>query len=246
MYYILEFYDLNFETGVFTRTAENATYTALSYQDKRRRSDVLNLSFDLSDPINQQIVPYRTHVLVIRHSDDGDVYRQLYHFVDLDGEQDSITGEINYILQDHLEHFSYRKVDSYLETKDAGAIVQELVEDAQNKPYSDYDQLGVQIGTIETIGEVTETLNDQNVAQAIINLSDNQTSFDFEFKPVIQDGVLDHVNLNVYKELGSVRNDLPAFNLFDNLKTVTWALKQPVVNYIKGLSQGTNITTYTL
>ena len=104
----------------------------------------------------------------------------------------------------------YYKIGDVVDVSDAGAIAWNLIETSQLKNNGD---LGITDGTIATTQDRTRTYNNQNIMEAIINLSDVINGFDFE---ITNDKVF-----NVYTVKGTDLTDSLILEYGRNLQTVS-------------------------
>lgn len=111
----------------------------------------------------------------------------------------------------------YTVAEKVFSTTDAGAIAEELITDANSD-----DDTGITIGTIATTTNRDRTYNNQNVGQAIINLANVVSGFDFE--------ITDTKVFNVYEILGEDKTDSVIFEYGHNIKNMT--IEEDFVNPI--------------
>ena len=104
----------------------------------------------------------------------------------------------------------YYSIGNVIKVADSGAIAWDLIETSQLKTNGD---LGITEGTIATTQDRTRTYNNQNIMEAIINLSDVINGFDFE---ITNDKVF-----NVYTVKGTDLTDSLILEYGRNLQTVS-------------------------
>ena len=104
----------------------------------------------------------------------------------------------------------YYSVGNVIKVTDSGAIAWDLIETSQLKTNGD---LGITEGTIATTQDRTRTYNNQNIMEAIINLSDVINGFDFE--------ITDDKVFNVYTVKGDDLTDSLILEYGRNLQSVS-------------------------
>ena len=122
----------------------------------------------------------------------------------------SYTGDGSIIKVNYIKLIIYYSVRDITKVTDAGAIAWDLIETSQLKSNGN---LGITEGTIATTQDRTRTYNNQNIMEAIVNLSDVINGFDFE---ITNDKVF-----NVYTVKGTDLTDSLILEYGRNLQTVS-------------------------
>ena len=122
----------------------------------------------------------------------------------------SYTGDGSIINVHYVKIRVYYGTGNIVEVTDAGAIAWDLIETSQLKTNGDF---GITEGTIATTKDRTRTYNNQNIMEAIVNLSDVINGFDFE---ITNDKVF-----NVYTVKGTDLTDSLILEYGRNLQTVS-------------------------
>lgn len=133
------------------------------------------------------------------------------------GEQANVQGEISdnsiepitITAFDYLEQFNNRFTPAISEflAEDAGQIAWELIDASQNETDGDF---GITEGTIEVTQDRDRTYYNQNIMEAIVNLSNVVGGFDFE---ITNDKVF-----NVYASKGLDRSETVSFEYGINIQ----------------------------
>lgn len=240
------------EIETYSIDVVNSTFipinTILDFQDLEfttRLNGVGDAEFSLNvDSANanpSELARYRTHILI---KIDGITVPAVYYLSDFTGEYEGIEGQVRLLFLDHSAHLNAILTEEFrnFSNLDAGTIADTLVAEAQAKPNG---QLNINTGTITTVGTTNDTLEYQEILQAIQNQSDNIISYNFEFVPVLNgDNKLDSLNFNVYKSLGSLRNDLDPLTL-DTIDSIEFSSTDEVYNSIivQGAGTGDEVIT---
>lgn len=102
----------------------------------------------------------------------------------------------------------YTVAEKVFSTTDAGQIASTLISDTNTD-----DATGITIGTINATTDRDRTYYNQNIAEAIINLANVVSGFDFE--------ITDTKVFNVYDILGTDKTDSVIFQYGHNVKNMT-------------------------
>lgn len=234
--YTIEIYKLNVDTADFTRLAEIITFRDLEFFEGNNiiggASFNMNIMDEATDP---DIIGLEKVVLIKRDGTPVWVGR-----IDgLDGGFEDVDGILTVKCLDWLSHLSTRFTDQntkYTAT-DAGAIATSLINLTQTRPNG---TLNIATGTIETIGNTSNTFEYSVIADALINSADNIASYSFYFRPTVDsNGLLTDVGFNVVQSRGTYRTDLPALSLGTNVQRLTFASQSTIVNTTTALGNGT-------
>ena len=233
--YILEIYTLNASTGVYTRIGELSTYFNLNWTKIANKPAKCTFSMNSYSKEGNLIQPFKNWVLIKRNG----LAEYFGNIIDVKGFHSSDSGQIDITCGDILYALNnLYTVGSYVKQNiDAGALVTDLITVAQAKSYGNF---GLQAGGIETIGTTNETLFYQSIGKAITNQSDNIVGFDVSFVPILDgNGELSYIQYNVYKALGTVRNNLPPLELGYSVNLISFGMLNEVKNKIYTLGSGT-------
>lgn len=122
----------------------------------------------------------------------------------------SYTGNGSIINIHYVKIRIYYGIGNIVDVTDAGAIAWDLIETSQLKTNGN---LGITEGTIATTQDRTRTYNNQNIMEAIINLSEVINGFDFE--------ITDDKVFNVYTVKGTDLTDSLILEYGRNLQSVS-------------------------
>jgi hypothetical protein len=209
--YTLETYNLDPSDGSLSRTSEILDYKNLSFINKLNGVGTCRFSLENNsrNASLELLIPTRTNVAIKR---DGEVV-WFGPIVKVSGAKTGSEGDITIECRSYISHLNDRIIDRRIfAMTDIGAIVSTLTTEVQAVTNGDF---GITIST-ETIGDADQTLENVKLGQLIINLSDNQKSFDFiEEYTVDGSGAVTGVVISIKQVHGSLRNDLQPLS-YDN------------------------------
>jgi hypothetical protein len=237
MGYTIELYDLDVVNEQFVIKDIIIEFQGLTFTKKRKGfgSCTFSLNVDSSKSTYSNFIRYVTQVLIKK---DG--VPLWLGFVDkVTGSYNNVSGYLNVQCLEYFAHLRTRytgQLDKYKNIQTT-VIYSGLVEEVQERTNG---TLLINNGTMQTIGAIDETLEYAEVAQAIINQANNINGFDFEILPVLDSNSrLSSVTFNIYKGMGTTRNDLPRLELGVNVQRVDFATQDRIINSLTALGSGT-------
>jgi hypothetical protein len=180
----------------------------------KRLNNYGEANFDIraNDPMASTLIDLRKNTIEIyRRKDSADVLVWA-------GNQALATGKLTdkgnnwitiycYTWFEQLIH-RFTAAEKEFASTDAGAIANTLITDTNSD-----DDTGITIGSTTTTTDRDRTYNNQNVAEAIINLANVVSGFDFE--------ITDAKVFNVYDIMGTDKTDSVIFEYGHNIKNMT-------------------------
>lgn len=192
-----------------TEIGEFINFTKLSFSKRLNNYGTCTFEVPLSEPHLDSLISLRNYEVKI--------YRN--NTLVWAGEQTHITAKIDknsiepmtVTCQTYLEMLNNRFTDQTVtySSTDAGAIAWDLIDDSQNLTDGDF---GITQGTINTTVNRDRTYNNQNIMDAIINLSKVAGGFDFE--------ITDEKVFNVYSRMGIDRSETTIFEYTTNIDNI--------------------------
>lgn len=203
---------------------QNATGTKLGEFDtfknlkiNKRLNNYGTCSFDIpvNDPKADSLVALRLYtVWIYREDDDGSL---LIWAGEMASRSGSLTSDTNNWVTincfDWLEILNSRFTvyEKIYDNEDAGAIAQDLIETTNAD--GSYGDTGITIGTIEATVNRDREYHNQNIMQAIIDLSSIELGFDFE--------ITNNRVLNIKSLIGEDKTDSVVFEYGHNIASGT-------------------------
>lgn len=233
--YIIEVYNLNSTTGVWTRIGELNTTFGLEFNKLKNKVASASFSISTYSPEGNLLQPFKSWILIKR---DGSP-EFLGNIVDVRGNSGPDDGTINVTCNDILYSLNqiYYEGRYIAQNTEASTIATALIAYAQAKTNGNF---GIQSGTIQTVGNTNETLYYQSIGKALTNQADNIVGYIFTFIPILDvNGELDYVQFNLYSSLGTVRNNLPPLELGYSVNIVDFAMGGEVYNNVFSLGDAT-------
>lgn len=238
MAFTFELYQIDLVNNRLTRLSEIITFRPFSYTRVRNGIGKMSFSLNIKDPKASAgtIIRDRTQVLI---KEDG-VPRWLGKVRKIKGNADD-SNNIGMISIECLEYISHlqTRFSGSLETRtgDAGTIASNLVAEVQARTNG---ELFIDNGTIETVGNTQDTFEYKSIFDILDDQSNNIVGYDFWLDPVINSNLLlDHINFNVFKARGSVKDNLATLSLQDNVGSIDFSTQGEVLNTITALGAGT-------
>lgn len=232
---MLEVYERDPSTGTYARIGELITYQNLNWTRRANRPNSASFSMNIYSQEGRFIQPFKNWILIKRNG-----FPEFFgNIIDLRGDLNPDTGLYTVDCADVLYRLKKTNVEGqYIkQNTDASAIAAELVGIAQSKSYGN---LGIQTGTLETVGNTNETLYYQSIGDALINQADNLTGYILTFVPILDaNGKVDYIQFNVHKSLGAFRSDLPPLELGTSVNVAQFAMGEDLVNKVYTLGAGT-------
>lgn len=233
--YTIEVYTREPTTGVYTRIGEMITYESVSIHKKRNKPNSATLTINVYSPEAKFISPFKNWILIKRNSTPeffGNIVGYRGNLNQMGGMVTVECADVLYSLMQLYVEGSYVAVST-----EASTIATALITLAQAKEYAN---LGIQSGTIETVGTTNETLYYQSIGDAIINQSDNITGYDFSFTPVLDaNGKMDYIRFDLLAAAGTDRFNLPPLEIGESVNDLTFAVDGEVYTTIYALGAGT-------
>jgi len=236
--YILEVYNLNNITGIYTRIGEITTFFGLEFTQKSNKPSTASFNLNVYSPDTRFIIPFQSWILIKRN---GIPY--LFNIIDVRGDLNPDSGELQVMCGDMLYVLNQNYIEGNYIAKntDAGTIASALVSLAESKPYNN---LGIVNGVIQTVGNTNETLFYSSIGKALTNQADNIAGYNFNFIPTLDaNSKLSGINFNVYATLGVNRTNLPPLELGYSVNALSFGMVGEVYNKVYTLGEGTNDVT---
>lgn len=191
-----------------TNLGEIVNFSSISFRKRLNNYGECSLKLFLNDPTLVNLISLRRYQVKI-YRDNRLVWagEQAHRSVTLDDTKGELVTLVCY---DYIEQFNNRytlAVVDYNEV-DAGQIAWDLIDDSQNLTDGD---LGITQGTIESTQERIRSYYNQNIMEAIINLSNVIGGFDFE--------ITDDKVFNVYSKKGLDRSANTFFEYGVNMQS---------------------------
>lgn len=236
--YKIELYRLSVTQSRLDKIDEIITYDNLKYGDKLNGIGSASFSLDIHDPKGQieNLRRFVTQVAIKRNNTIvwvGGINKNSFSY-------QNNKGITNVSALSYLAHLSNRFTPSDYKKRsvDAGVIAWDLINTVQTRTNG---ELMIREGTIETIGDIDESLSYASVASALMNQSNNLTGYTFNFVPVQSaNGNLDHILFNVYKYFGNVRNELPPLEIGTTVDRIVATTQDNITNSGTAEGAGTN------
>lgn len=234
--YTIETYNLDIENSKFVRTSVIQTHTNLELIERLNNISACRFSLNLNDTAAkpENFIPWRSQVVVKRNG-SGIFVGPVSNF---DYEYQGVEGFVNFEVLGYGAHLRYRFTDQsrIFDETEASTIATTLISDVQNRTNG---ELLIKNGSIDTVGNTSDTLEFTSIYNAIKNQTDNLVGYDFDFAPEFNnDNLLKQVNFNLYKSKGRFRNDNKKLELQDTI-SVSGSSNSKLINTITVLGQGT-------
>lgn len=236
--YLLDIYNLDVVNDEYIKQVRIENYSGFSYVRKLNAIGSALFSLNILDPVSSpaNLKKNKSNMLIMREG----VPLMLVTPNKFRGQFEDTGGDLTIEMLDSLSHLNNKLSDKLYQKlqNEYSDTIDELVTDVQARTNGN---VRIQLNpTLPTIGNVNETLEYKEIADAIIDQSDNINGFDFDTTPILDaNNELDYLQLNLYTNKGDVRNDLPKLKLGDNVKRVEFSTTGDIANYIIALGQGT-------
>lgn len=158
------------------------------------------------------------------------------HIDHVKGNYDDVSGTL--VVQcleyfEKLNHFYAYGTTNFV-NEDQGDIAKTLIETATNKTNG---FLGISVPTFTATVDRDRTYEDQNIGEAIVNLTRVENGFDFFLDPVLDsNNNLSSFNFNIFENYGSERKELNPVRVGVSANQFSFAVQDEVVNFLKGIS----------
>lgn len=236
--YTIELYKLIVSQSRLDKVDEIITFDGLKFGDKLNGIGSASFNLDIHDPKGQieNLRRYVTQVAIKRNGTIiwvGGINKSTFSY-------SNNKGVTNISALSYLAHLSNRFTPSDYKKRnvDAGVIAWDLINTVQSRTNG---ELMIEQGTIETIGNIDESLSYASVASALMNQSNNLTGYTFTFVPVQNaGGNLDHILFNVYKYFGNIRSELPPLEIGTTVDRISATTQDNIVNSATAEGAGTN------
>lgn len=189
-----------------TEIGEVINWTSIRFERRLNNYGTCQIIIPLSEPQLDSLIALRVYeVKIFRDNLLVWAGEQVHISGILSDTSDEIVTLTCY---DYLEMFNNRYTDAVVEyaSTDAGEIAWDLIDNSQNQTNGD---LGITKGIIETTQNRDRTYYNQNIMEAIVNLSNVIGGFDFEFTH--------NKVFNVYAVKGLDRSSTHRFELGVNI-----------------------------
>ena len=232
----IELYRINVLTNQYVKIDEITTHQNLRWFDRLNGIGGCTFDLEIQDPkaditnwipfITQTAIRVNNKIVWV-----GVVERT-------SGSYAGVNGKHSVRCMSYLYHLTTRFITLTYRDEDAAAKAWDMIDEVQSR---NNGEMMIRKGTIETVGNTSDTLQNQSVAQAIMNQSDNLVGYDFELVPV-QDasGKLSQVNFNAYNQIGITRDRYAPLEFGFNVDSATYSLDGEVFNNIIGEGAGTS------
>lgn len=242
--YTIETYFNDQGVSGFQRTSQISSYNAFQYFDSLNDVGRFTFELNMNNPlaIESNFIPKRTQILIKRNGIPlwvGPLRKWNYNYAM--GE-----GNIRFECLSYLSHFRnlFTAQQRIFTNTEASDVAWTLIDEAQAKDGANFK---VVQGTLDTIGNIDDTLEYTSVFDAIKNQSDNRIGYDFEMKPTVDaDGLLNSIVFNVRNRIGRFNENLTPIKLTD-LLNISGTSDPIIYSNITALAQGTgeNVLTAT-
>lgn len=234
--YVIENYRIDPATGLFTRVASYITPSSgLEFYKRLNGHGQASFSFDIHDPVlnpnNFQL--YRNNFLIKRNG--GAAWLGLLNSYDT--EMESNNGSARIRASEYFYHLNARHTSQDYQQVNvaAGTVAWDLIDTVQSRTNG---ELGITQGGIEVLSAISETLEYAPVDEAIMNLSDNVSGFDFWLDPILDaNGLLDTVKFNVAKSRSRTITDKKI--TADQIMAISTSTDPNIYNTTTALAYGT-------
>jgi len=232
----IELYRVDVLNNRFVKIDEVSTHRNLYWFDRLNGVGGVTFDLDIKDP-KADITNWKQFVTAIAINVNGQI-RWVGCAAKTTGTYYGVSGRMNIEGFSYLYHLMGRYLTLKYKDLDAAAEAWEFIDEVQSRVNG---ELMIREGTIETVGNTSDTLQNQKVAQAIINQSDNLVGYDFELVPVTDsNGLLSQVNFNAYVLKGVTRDRYAPLEFGVNVSGATYTLANEVSNNVTG--QGAGVT----
>ncbi len=237
MKYQIEFYRLDVESQEFEYLGNTTSYKGLSFAN--RLNDLGGATFQLNlldSTCNARNLRKYVNQVAIKK---GNTVQFFGPIVDIAGEYDEDGGYADIQCASYLYHLRSRYTDASKTYTGAeqSTIAWDLIDTVQGR---DNGFLGIQEGTLTTTGVTRDrTYEYGRVSHLLVNLSNVINGLDFSFTPILDgNNKVTHVNFNTHYPLGSLRTDMAALQIGENIKLKNFKTQSPLHNKITGIGAG--------
>ncbi len=193
-----------------TPIGEIVNYLSIIFEKNLNNFGTCEVTVSLNEPNLAKLISLRKYQTLI-YKDNLLVWagEQVYR----KGQVDDLTQEpVSIISYDYLELFNHRytnAIETYTSI-DAGAIAWDLIDKSQSIVGGDF---GITQGTINTTQDRDRVYYNQNIMEAIINLSNVIGGFDFE--------ITNYKVFNVWQRKGNDRSSTILFEYGKNMSNIS-------------------------
>lgn len=232
----IELYRINVLTNQYVKIDEVTTHQNLRWFDRLNGIGGATFELDIKDPAANVTnwIPFITQVAIRINKKIvwvGCVEKP-------SGSYSGVSGRHSVRCMGYFFHLTTRFITLSYRNEDAAAKAWDFIDEVQSR---NNGEMMIREGTVETVGNTSDTLQNQSVAQAIMNQSDNLVGYDFELLPVQDaDGKLQQMNFNAYNLIGQTRNRYAPLEFGFNVQGATYSLDGEVFNNITGEGAGTS------
>lgn len=243
--YSLELYNIDTVNGGYERTAEIFSVDDLSYTKVLNDAGSMSFSLNVFNPAANPdlFLPGRTNIHVKRNGGSTGWFGPLE---DIDVEFESNSGKVTFTAKTYEQHLKYRLTEGTVvySQRDASIIAASLIQTVQARTNG---QLNITTGTLPTVGTTSDTLEYQEILDALRNQSNNVVGYDFDMTPTFDsNNLVSGVQFNMYKGKGILLNNLPPVTL-KRLEWFSGSKYKPFFNYawFTGAGTGDKVITVT-
>lgn len=232
----IELYRINVLTNQFVKIDEVITHKNLRWFDRLNGLGGATFNLEIQDPKADitNWIPFVTQVAIRVNNKIvwvGVVERP-------SGGYNGVSGNHSVRCISYLYHLTTRYVTLTYKNQDAAAKAWDMIDEVQSR---NNGEMMIREGTIETVGNTSDTLQNQSVAQAIMNQSDNLVGYDFQLLPVQNSsGQLEQVNFNAFNQIGITRDRYAPLEFGFTVDSADYSLDGEVFNNITGEGAGTS------
>lgn len=232
---VIELYRINISQNRFDKIDEIQTYKNLRWFDRLNGVGSAAFSLEIQDSKAEQTNWKRYITQVAIRVNNLVVW--VGHVDKVSANYKGVKGKKDIRCLSYLGHLLDRKITKRYTTQDASLIAWDMIDTVQSRTNG---ELMIREGSLDTVGDTSDTLQNQSVANALINQSDNLIGYDFEFKPTQgADGLLDEVTFNLYDTIGVTRDSYAPLEFGFNVNGASYVTSSEIYNNVTGEGAGT-------
>lgn len=236
MAFTFEVYQIDLENNELVRLDEIITFRPFSYTRIRNGIGKMSFSLNLKDKKASpgKLIRDRIQILI---KEDGEP-KWLGRIRKIKGNAEDVDGSIDIECLEYISHLQSRYSGALQTVSDtADSIATDLIAEVQARTNG---QLFIENGTVETLPTIQDTFEYKSLFDIFEDQSDNIVGYDFWCEPHLDsDNVLDSVLFNIVSVRGSVKDDLPALSLQDNVMKIDFATQGDIINTLTALGAAT-------
>lgn len=232
----IELYRIDVANNQFVKIDEVDTHRNLRWFDRLNGIGGATFDLEIQDP-KADITNWKPYVTTVAIRIEKKIV-WVGMVEKTNGNYSGVKGKHSVRCMSYLHHLSSRIITTSYRDQDAAAEAWNFIDTVQSRSNG---ELMIREGSLDTVGNTSDTLKNQEVSQAIMNQADNLVGYDFEFKPV-QDsnGLLSQVNFNAFTSIGVSRSDYAPLEFGFNVDGATYSLDTELYNNVTGEGASTN------